>query len=205
MPSKKNKIKTLFPMAGNVEEFINEFDKNKFIIRIDGMPMIEKITFDYIEYIEPIYLIPENEVKARIFHQIADRNKATIVSISSITESVLHTLLFADEFRLQAPVTGTSGFTEYFAQQGPHDRQGRSLRDFDRQTRLFKYPLSYQVYSPAFDNLPSHVKRYVTERLQLILSNQDKAGDFPNLKPADRAAIREILQETKPALLKPVG
>ena len=93
----KKKIKTLFPMAGNVEEFINEFDKNKFIIRIDGMPMIEKITFDYIEYIEPIYLITENEVKARIFHQIADRNKATIVSISSKTESVLHTLLCADE------------------------------------------------------------------------------------------------------------
>ena len=45
MLSKKNKIKTLFPMAGNVEEFINEFDKNKFIIRIDGMPMIEKITY----------------------------------------------------------------------------------------------------------------------------------------------------------------
>ena len=86
MLSKKNKIKTLFPMAGNVEEFINEFDKNKFIIRIDGMPMIEKITFDYIEYIEPIYLIPENEVKARIFHQIADRNNANIVSISSETE-----------------------------------------------------------------------------------------------------------------------
>ena len=97
MLSKKNKIKTLFPMAGNVEEFINEFDKNKFIIRIDGMPMIEKITFDYIEYIEPIYLIPENEVKARIFHQIADRNKATIVNISSKSESVLHTLLCADE------------------------------------------------------------------------------------------------------------
>ena len=124
--------------------------------------------------------------------------------IKRVGEKLVRYLLFADEFRLQAPVTGTSGFTEYFAQQGPHDQQGRSLRDFDRQTRLFKYPLSYQVYSPAFGNLPAHVKRYVTERLQLILSNQDKAGDFPNLKPADRAAIREILQETKPALLKPV-
>ena len=125
--------------------------------------------------------------------------------IKRIGEKVVRYLLFTDEFRLQAPVAGTSGFTKYFSQQGPHDRQGRSLRDFDCQTRLFKYPLSYQVYSPAFDNLPTHVKRYVIERLQQILSNQDQASDFPNLKPADRTAIREILQETKPGLLKPVG
>ena len=85
-------------MAGNVEEFINEFDKNKFIIRIDGIPMIEKITSSFKEYIDPIYLIPENEVKARIFHQIADRNKATIVNIPEKTKSVLHTLLCADKF-----------------------------------------------------------------------------------------------------------
>ena len=98
MLSKNSRIKTLFPMAGNVEEFINEFDKNKFIIRIDGIPMIEKITSSFKEYIDPIYLIPENEVKARIFHQIADRNKATIVGVSDKTESVLHTLLCADKF-----------------------------------------------------------------------------------------------------------
>ena len=67
MPSKNKRIKTLFPMAGNVDEFINEFDKNKFIIRIDGVPLIQKIAFDFKDYIDPLYLIPENEVKARVF------------------------------------------------------------------------------------------------------------------------------------------
>ncbi len=98
MPSKNIRIKTLFPMAGDSEEFINEFDKNKFIIGIDEIPMIEKITDGYKDYIDAIYLVPENEYKARIFHKVGDRNRATIVNIPGKTESVLHTLLYADEF-----------------------------------------------------------------------------------------------------------
>ncbi len=119
-------------------------------------------------------------------------------------EKLVRYMLFADEFPLSSPVTGTSEFSTYFARQGPRDQHGRSLRDLDQQKRLFKYPLSYQVYTPAFDRLPAGVSRYVKQRLQQILRGQDKPEDFPRLKMADRKAILEILQETKPELLKPV-
>ena len=37
---------------------------------------------------------------------------------------------------------------------GCGDVAGRSLRDFDLTTRLFKYPCSFLIYSPQFDGLP---------------------------------------------------
>jgi len=40
-------------------------------------------------------------------------------------------------------VSGTSSFAADFAKAGPHDSRGRSLRDLDLQTRVFKYPFSY--------------------------------------------------------------
>ena len=60
-------------------------------------------------------------------------------------------LLFCGEAKLTDPVAGTSDFAEEFAARGPFDEKGRSLREFDLTTRLFKYPCSYLIYSKAFD------------------------------------------------------
>src|SRR6476646_3004918 len=62
-------------------------------------------------------------------------------------ESLLTDMLFADEAPLHGPIEGVSTFTQTFPMRGPRDRQGRSLRDFDRQRRMFRYPLSYMIYS----------------------------------------------------------
>src|SRR4029079_9905514 len=70
-------------------------------------------------------------------------------------EEMLDYMLFTDEEPLKAPVKGVSTFTETFARRGPRDSQGRSLRDFDLKTRLFRYPLSYMIYSAAFDSMPA--------------------------------------------------
>jgi hypothetical protein len=48
-------------------------------------------------------------------------------------ESLVTYMLFADEATLRGPVIGVSTFTKTFAERGPRDRQGRSLRDFDLQ------------------------------------------------------------------------
>ena len=63
-----------------------------------------------------------------------------------------------------------------------------------------KYPCSYLIYSAAFDGLPGEVKEYVYGRLWQILTGKDTSKDFAHLTPADRQAIREILQDTKPGL-----
>jgi hypothetical protein len=118
--------------------------------------------------------------------------------IKNAGEPLVEYLFFSDEAKLTAPILGTSGFTEEFALRGPRDRQGRSLRDFDLQTRLFKYPCSYLVYSPSFAALPKEVKDYVLFRMREILAGQDQSSKFTHLSAADRGAIEEILQDTLP-------
>src|SRR6516162_4084784 len=80
-------------------------------------------------------------------------------------EDMVTYLLFADEKPLTEPVQGVSTFAKTFPARGPRDHQGRSLRDFDLQTRLFKYPLSYMIYSTAFDGLPGVVKDKTYQRV----------------------------------------
>ncbi len=116
--------------------------------------------------------------------------------IAAVGEKLLRYLLFADEFRLTSPVAGTSDFAREFAAQGPRDSRGRSLRDFDLQTRIFKYPCSYLLYSPSFEQLPSPVKQYVLARLREVLTGPELDPAFAQLSAADRQAIWEIVSET---------
>jgi hypothetical protein len=85
-------------------------------------------------------------------------------------------MTYADEVPLPSPVKGTSTFTETFPKRGPRDAQGRSLRDFDLKTRLFRYPLSYMVYSASFDSLNPAVKTRLWRRLYDTL-RADKAPE----------------------------
>lgn len=101
--------------------------------------------------------------------------------------------LFVDEPALKAPVRGISKFAEVFGGAGPKDRQGRSLRELDLQTRLFKYRCSYMIYSPAFAALPAEARTALLGRMRDIL------------KQRRDTAVLEILDETlsDPALLRP--
>ncbi len=109
-------------------------------------------------------------------------------------------MLFADEAPLTAPVTGVSTFTKTFPQRGPRDKQGRSLRDFDLKTRLFRYPLSYMIYSAAFDALPDMARERIYRRLFEVLTGKDQSKTFARLSAEDRRAVLEILRATKPNL-----
>jgi hypothetical protein len=136
----------------------------------------------------------------REMNEPADRMwDSTKSRIKSAGEPLVEYLLFCGEAELTAPIRGTSGFAEQFAQRGPRDRQGRSLRDLDLQTRLFKYPCSYLIYSPSFADLPQEVKDYMLRRMHEVLSGKDQSEKFGHLSTADRAAIDEILADTLPA------
>jgi hypothetical protein len=94
-------------------------------------------------------------------------------------------LLFVDEASLPSPVQGVTRFARAFAERGPRDRRGRSLRELDLQTRLFRYRCSYMIYSPAFDALPDAVRAAVYRRMREILAGR---GDD---------VVMEILDETR--------
>ncbi|MFV2070706.1 MAG: hypothetical protein ACC645_27365 [Pirellulales bacterium] len=115
-------------------------------------------------------------------------------------ERLLKALLLVGEIELTAPVKGTSGFSAEFMERGPWDNQWRSLREFDLQHRLFKYPCSYLIYSEAFDGLPQPLRERVYARLHEILTGRDTSDTYTHLSAADRTAIVEILQDTKPEL-----
>jgi hypothetical protein len=115
-------------------------------------------------------------------------------------EQLLRYLLFTNEAPLEGEVKGTSGFTEEFAARGPRDAAGRSLRDFDLRTRIFKYPCSYLIYNEAFDSLPAQAKEYVYHRLLEVLTGRDQSPEFAKLSGDTRRAILEILLATKPGL-----
>lgn len=119
-------------------------------------------------------------------------------------EQLLRYLLFSNETALPnldaKSVIAGSVFAREFAARGPRDSKGRSLRDFDLNTRVFRYPLSYLVYTEAFDAVPEPAKSYVYRRLLEILSGQDDDPDFESLTAEDRQAVLEILLETKPNL-----
>ncbi|MEZ5318073.1 MAG: hypothetical protein R2752_11785 [Vicinamibacterales bacterium] len=66
------------------------------------------------------------------------------------------------------------------------------------ERRLFRYPLSYLIYSPAFDALPDVLRRQVYRRLVSILRDGDPDPRFARLSAEDRTAILAILTETKP-------
>ena len=109
-------------------------------------------------------------------------------------------MLFVDETPLKAPIVGVSTFTKTFPQRGPRDKQGRSLRDFDLKTRMFKYPLSYMIYSEAFDNMPAWVRDRVYQKLYDVLTNKDTDERYKKISPADREAVLQIVRDTKPNL-----
>lgn len=124
--------------------------------------------------------------------------------VASIGEKIVSCLLYSDEAPLTSTVKGVTKYAEEFQQQGPFDEQGRSLRDFDLQQRLFRYPCSYLIYSDAFDGLPAIVKEYVSGRLFTILNDTTGEDDFPHLTQTDRSNILSILKETKPELFNDV-
>ena len=117
--------------------------------------------------------------------------------LRSIAEGFLKYLLFTEETPLKAKVRGTSGYAEHFATLGPKDRKGRSFRQFDLETRLFKYPCSFLIYSEAFDQLPKPMREHVLQRLHDILTGKDTSPEFANIPTDTRQAILEILVETK--------
>lgn len=127
---------------------------------------------------------------------------STTRRVASIGDKILRCLLFDDEVPLTSPVQCISKYQEDFEALGIQDQQGRSLRDFDLETRMFKYPCSYLIYSSAFDDLPDIMMNYVAEKLLKVLEGDPDHDEFKNLSVEDRKNIYEILLATKPGLFE---
>ena len=138
-----------------------------------------------------IALHDEAELNKALGRNMPGHSESTVSRIRSAGEPLAQYLLFSEEAPLTSPLQGTSGFAEEFARRGPFDKQGRSLREFDLRTRMFKYPCSYLIYSKAFATLPPEVKEYVLKRLHEVLTGKDTSEAFaPSLDDSALAAAR---------------
>jgi hypothetical protein len=117
--------------------------------------------------------------------------------LKSAIEGFVKYMLFAEATPLRAKVKGTSTFQSDFQKLGPKDDKGRSLRDFDLDTRLFRYPCSFLIYSDSFNALPQPVKEKIYARLFEILSGKVTSPTYEYLTAEMRTAILEILRQTK--------
>jgi hypothetical protein len=144
----------------------------------------------YEERASPELLILAQAKHGHLTYQLLRENSKELVDY----------LLFVDETPLDAKIQGSSGFAEEFAARGPRDRKGRSLREFDLERRLMRYPCSYMIYTDAFDGLPAEAKDAIYKRMWEVLSGKEKGQKYARLSLADRQAIVEILRDTKPDL-----
>ncbi len=124
------------------------------------------------------------------------------VVVAQQAKSVVDAMLFCGEAVLDNEIIGHSGFTTMFSNRGPADGTGRSLRQFDLQSRLMKYPCSFLVYSSSFDNMPESLRVEVITQLQRVLDGSNRSPDYNHLDAEIRTAILEILSETKPGFVK---
>lgn len=125
--------------------------------------------------------------------------------VHEAVDELVDYLLFVDEVPL-GTIKGNSGYAEWFQAQGPKDASGRSLRELKLDGRLMKYPLSFTIYSTAFDGMPPTVRQAVYRRLWDVLSSATPDKRYAHLTAADRRAVLEILRATKsdlPAVFTP--
>jgi hypothetical protein len=187
--------------------------------RLEELRVGNRDTLDGLFDVEP-YPTNKSDIVALLVlqHQADVQNLITRVSYDARTaedkreepleetvERLLRMMLFVDAVEYTAPISGEPKFVEQFASRAVRDPQGRSLRDFDLTRRLFRYPLSYVIDSPAFDALPAQPKSLFYRRLHEVLSGADTSEDFAHLSAADRAAITEILRATKPEFVAGVA
>jgi hypothetical protein len=145
----------------------------------------------------------DEEIMAKALEEpvpVVNHSESTLRRIRHACDPLVEYLLFCNEPALPGPVADPTTFAADFAARGPKDPRGRSLRDLDLHTRLFKYPCSYLIYSPSFDALPAPALEYVYHRLYAVLTGQDASKPFDHLSPQDRQSILEILRATKPDL-----
>ncbi len=125
-------------------------------------------------------------------------DNADALVLNDVARQLVRYLLFAKEAELPSGgVPLAAEFAADFLARKHATKDGRSLRDLDLRTRIFKYRCSYMIYTPSFVAMPPVVKDRVLAGLRTALSDVG-LPEFSYLPLSERRAIREILRETLP-------
>lgn len=109
---------------------------------------------------------------------------------------LLKVMLFTEEAELVGwGVEGGEPFQDAFAASAKADAEGRSLRDLQLLSRMFKYRLSHTIYSQAFSGLHPVMKAEFYQQLHAALAGKSEAA--AHLGEKERQRIIAIVRETK--------
>jgi hypothetical protein len=179
----------------NVTSLAGKFDTRKYLAPTSDI--VALMTLEHQAHMTNLIASLSQQFRHALNNGTLEKSRS---SLDRAVSQFVEYMLFADEAPLRDPIQGVSTFTTTFPRRGPRDKRGRSLRDFDLHKRLFRYPLSYMIYSEAFDGMPAGVRDRVYARLYDVLSGKDQNPKFAHLSFEDRRNILEILRDTKPAL-----
>ena len=124
-----------------------------------------------------------------------------VVVFDSQAEKLLDALLCRDEAAWpEGGIQGDGVFAAAYAKTRKPDAKGRSLRDLDLRTRLFRYRCSPLIYSQSFATLPKELRDIVLLRLSAGLRAYPPSPAFGHLADDERLAIHQILTQTMTGL-----
>jgi len=119
----------------------------------------------------------------------------------ALADGLARYILFAEEAKLpREGIQGDADFIREFQRNKKPVAGGASLKDFDMQTRIFKYRCSYMLYTPSWQKLPQALRDRVYYKMAEGLRDQNPSPVYAHLPPNERLAIRAILKETLPGL-----
>jgi hypothetical protein len=184
----------------NLESLKGKFDTDAYLSPYSDI--VALMVFEHEMHVMNLFTragweVRYSEYEDRTTDSPVDRLGTTEAVLREAANAVTDTMLFVDEKPLPGEIRGTSGFEQMFSAEGPRDSEGRSLRQFDLEKRLMRYPCSYMIYSPAFDALPDDLKQAIYDRMWIILSGRDRSAKYAEISLADRQAVVEILRGTK--------
>jgi hypothetical protein len=199
-------LRKLMPERGNRATLAGYFDTAAYFT--DKSDIAALLVLEHQSYVQNLITRANYKVRAFVSHAAGEAEPVTWAGLASrsqtqirpIIESVVRAMFLADAAPFAARIEGNSGYTERLARTAPLDSKGRSLHELDLNKRLFRYPLSFLVYSAQFDALPPYVLDYIDGRIVEVLQGRDTTGLSARISAADRAAIAQILSDTKPRL-----
>jgi hypothetical protein len=123
---------------------------------------------------------------------------STTSRLNSATTRIIDALIGIDEAPLPGAIGKRSPFAAAFQAAATRDPKGRSLRDLDLETKLFRYPLSYAIDSIAAKSLPEPLSERVWQRLTDLFCRPLRPDDLAKygayIDAEGQTAVREILE-----------
>jgi hypothetical protein len=196
--------------GANVKSLAEYFDTSKYL-RSDS-DIVALMTLEHQVAMHSRLVEAAYDVRTAIARQAALRAEldepatdefvgSTKVVAESHVEKVLKCLLYCDEAAMpDGGVDGGPAFQDAFRENRRPTKDGKSLKDFQLLTRLFKYRCSYLIYGRTWDALPEKFRELLYRKLHTILTAPEQAKGYEHLGPGERRDILEILRETKPGL-----